>query len=166
MAPGLIWICRFNGGVNFICFRLKIHFFGKFGPKNQNCQFKLKFAGVYSSTFVYSHFSSEIKFLCCLLSSSSWGIPMVDSKSKIWNLGLQIAGKCIFNIPADSRIAFTLLIKIIFSVNNSWGYVHSAMFVNDKISAAAAVFVGILEISGSFKKLTRKTPTTFLYVFL
>ena len=34
---------EFNDGVDFFCFRLKILFWGKFGPKNQNCQFKLKF---------------------------------------------------------------------------------------------------------------------------
>ena len=32
-----------NSMVVFICFRLKIvTFLGKFGPKNRNCQFKLK----------------------------------------------------------------------------------------------------------------------------
>ena len=29
---------------NFFYFRLKIHFLGKFGPKYQNCQLKLKFS--------------------------------------------------------------------------------------------------------------------------
>ena len=29
--------------VHLICFRLEIPFLGKFGPKNQNCQFRLKF---------------------------------------------------------------------------------------------------------------------------
>ena len=33
----------FNGGVNFICFRLDISFLDKLGPKNRNCQFKLRF---------------------------------------------------------------------------------------------------------------------------
>ena len=34
---------KFNGVVYFIIFRLKIAtLFGKFGPKNSNCQFKLK----------------------------------------------------------------------------------------------------------------------------
>ena len=30
------------GSVQFTCFRLEIPFLGKFGPKNQNCQFELK----------------------------------------------------------------------------------------------------------------------------
>ena len=34
---------QFNGGVLFICSRLKIPFLGKFGPENHNCQFKLRF---------------------------------------------------------------------------------------------------------------------------
>ena len=34
---------EFNGGVPFFCFRLETAFLGKFPPKDQNCQFKLKF---------------------------------------------------------------------------------------------------------------------------
>ena len=34
---------EFNGGVHFFCFRSEVHFLTKLGPKNQNCQFKLKF---------------------------------------------------------------------------------------------------------------------------
>ena len=34
---------EFNGGVHFLSLSLKIPFLGKFGRKNQNCQFKLKF---------------------------------------------------------------------------------------------------------------------------
>ena len=37
------WIWAFNGGVHFICFRLDISFLEKLGPKNRNCQFKLRF---------------------------------------------------------------------------------------------------------------------------
>ena len=32
----------FYDGVHFLCFQLEISFLGKFGPKSQNCQFKLK----------------------------------------------------------------------------------------------------------------------------
>ena len=32
-----------NGYVHFIRLRLEILFWGKFSPKNQNCQFQLKF---------------------------------------------------------------------------------------------------------------------------
>ena len=34
---------EFNGDVHFFRFRLEISFLGKFDPKTQNCQFKLKF---------------------------------------------------------------------------------------------------------------------------
>ena len=33
---------KFNGGIHFFYFRIQIHFFGEFGPKNQNCEFKIK----------------------------------------------------------------------------------------------------------------------------
>ena len=34
---------EFNGAVHFFCFRLETPFLGKFDPKHQSCQFKLKF---------------------------------------------------------------------------------------------------------------------------
>ena len=34
---------EFSGGVHFSRFKVEIPFLGKFGPKTQNCQFKLKF---------------------------------------------------------------------------------------------------------------------------
>ena len=34
---------EFNGDVHFLRFLLEIPFLGKLGPKDQNCQFKLKF---------------------------------------------------------------------------------------------------------------------------
>ena len=43
LVPRLIRICKINVMVHLIYFRLKIPFFGKFGPKYQNCQFILKF---------------------------------------------------------------------------------------------------------------------------
>ena len=33
---------EFNGIVHLFCFRLEVPFLGKFGPKNQNCQFVMK----------------------------------------------------------------------------------------------------------------------------
>ena len=41
----------------------------------------------YPSTFVYSHFPPKIQFLHCLLSSLfPWGIPIVDTKGKIFEI--------------------------------------------------------------------------------
>ena len=39
----LIWICRIQWWYSFFCFRLETLFFGKLGPKNLNCKFKLKY---------------------------------------------------------------------------------------------------------------------------
>ena len=33
---------KFNDGIHFFYFRIQMHFLGKFGPKNQNCEFKIK----------------------------------------------------------------------------------------------------------------------------
>ena len=41
--PRLIKYAELNGGVLCICFRLETPFLGKLGPKNENCQFQLKF---------------------------------------------------------------------------------------------------------------------------
>ena len=40
---------QFNGSVQFFCFQPEIPFLDKLGPKNQNCQFKLKF-GTYTNS--------------------------------------------------------------------------------------------------------------------
>ena len=37
MVPRLLRICRIQWSCSLFCFRLEILFFGKFGPKNQNC---------------------------------------------------------------------------------------------------------------------------------
>ena len=48
--------------VHLICFRLEIPFLGKFSPKNQNCQFILKFgtwtnSNMHNSMAVFSFFA-------------------------------------------------------------------------------------------------------------
>ena len=43
MIVGLFEYVEFNLIVHFFDFRLETPFLGKFIPKNQNCQFKLKF---------------------------------------------------------------------------------------------------------------------------
>ena len=43
LVPGLFEYGELNGAVHFFCFRQETPFLGKFGPKIQNCQFKLKF---------------------------------------------------------------------------------------------------------------------------
>ena len=43
MGPKLFEYAEFNDAVRFFCFRPETPFLGKFSPKNQICQFKLKF---------------------------------------------------------------------------------------------------------------------------
>ena len=65
----------------FICFRPDIPFLGKFGPKNQNCQFKLKF-GTYNN-------SNKLKFgtqsnLNMQNSVVTFTFPVFDQKYPFW----------------------------------------------------------------------------------
>ena len=41
--PDLFEYAEFNGDVHLFCLRPQIIFLGKFGPKNQNCQFKQEY---------------------------------------------------------------------------------------------------------------------------
>ena len=50
LVPKQIWICRIQWHCSFFyCFIPEKPFLGKFGPKNQTCQFKLKF-GTYTNS--------------------------------------------------------------------------------------------------------------------
>ena len=51
---------EFNGGVPFFCFRLEIPFLGKFGPKTQNCQFKLKILCL--DLLKHAEFNGDVRF--------------------------------------------------------------------------------------------------------
>ena len=51
---------KLNSDVHFSCFTLEIPLLGKFGPKNQNCQFRLKF-GIYNNSTIQL-FRPEIPF--------------------------------------------------------------------------------------------------------
>ena len=65
---------KFIGGVYFICFRLNIAtFFGKFGPKSRNCQFKVKIG-----TYTNSNMTNSILMFIFL----SWGILFLKLCSK------------------------------------------------------------------------------------
>ena len=43
LLPRLFEYAKFNDGVLCICFRLETPFLGKFGPKKENCKFRLRF---------------------------------------------------------------------------------------------------------------------------
>ena len=71
---------QFNGDADFFCFWPKIHFLGKFGAKNQNCQFKLKFSSYTNSNlqklvvnflFLFSTGNTSFKQTCSKISKLS-----------------------------------------------------------------------------------------------
>ena len=49
LVPSKFWICRIHKLFTFFQFWEDILFLGKFGPKSQNCQFKLKFGTLTNS---------------------------------------------------------------------------------------------------------------------
>ena len=56
LIPNILWVIvdyfeytEFNGDVHFFCFKPETAFLGKFGSKNQNGQFELKF-GAYTNS--------------------------------------------------------------------------------------------------------------------
>ena len=63
LVPKLIGICRIDGDVHFISFRLKITFLGKSVPKNRSCPCKLKFCTKPNSNIQNS---MMIYFFVCL----------------------------------------------------------------------------------------------------
>ena len=77
---------EFNGGVHFFYFRWETPFLGKFGPKNQNCQFQLKFGTKTNSNMQ----SPMVVFTFCVL---DWKHPFwanlvqkLNIVSLSWNL--------------------------------------------------------------------------------
>ena len=92
LLPRLVWMCRTQWfSVLCIYFRLKTPFLGNFGPKNENCQFQLKFhtksnsnmknsmvnSLFFNSTPFYGNLFQKIKIVC-------WS----------WNLELRLIWLC------------------------------------------------------------------------
>ena len=80
---------QINGGVHSFYFRLGILFLGKFGPKCQNCQFKLTFGAYTNSsmkdsmvTFIFSIFGQKDSVLRQICSKKL----KLFVEAKIWNL--------------------------------------------------------------------------------
>ena len=64
----LIEYAKFSGDVRFLRFRLEILFLGKFGPKNQNDQFKVKldtwtYSNMQNSMVMFTFFVFDRKYL-------------------------------------------------------------------------------------------------------
>ena len=99
----------------------------------------------------------SVFFTVCLV-QFPWGNPRVDSKWKVDEIHVtRLPKKCISDTLSDCRsIACTLLMNmIVFSVR-IWEYLHSIRFAYIFLSAAAAMFVGILEFYGEFWKVHKK----------
>ena len=69
LAPRLIKICRIHWWIHLLRFRQEIPFLRKFGPKNESCQFKLKFCTLTKSDlkksmvmFIFSFFNQKYPF--------------------------------------------------------------------------------------------------------
>ena len=112
LASSLIRICRIQWWCSFFSFWLKIPFLGKFGPKNQNYQLKLKFGTWANSNmqnsmmlFIYFVFDWKYHFLANLVQKIkiiSWSWSLVPGL--IWICRIQwccsrflsLSGKTVF----------------------------------------------------------------------
>ena len=67
LVARLIRICRIQWCCSLFCFWVEIPFLGKFGPKNQNCHFKLKIgtytnSNMQNSMILFTFFVLERKY--------------------------------------------------------------------------------------------------------
>ena len=105
LVPRLIRICRTHWCYSLFCFWVEILFLGKFGPKNQNCHFKLKF-GTYTNSnmqnsmvmFSFSVFDRKYPFWANL-------VQKVKIVSWSWNL-----------VPRLNRICWSQFCCSLFSI--------------------------------------------------
>ena len=70
---------EFNGGVHFLCFKRETPFSGKFAPKTQNCQFKVKF-GTYTNS---NMLNTVVVFTFCILDGKHPFGQIWSRKSKL-----------------------------------------------------------------------------------
>ena len=74
-------------GVLCICFRLDTPFLGKFGPKNENCQFQLKFDTQPNSKMSKSIFTIFVFELYSFLWQICFKKPQLRVEAEMWNPG-------------------------------------------------------------------------------
>ena len=100
------WWCSL---FSFFFFQPKIPFLGKINPKNQNCQFKLKFGIDY---FEYAEFSGDVVFFCFPLKILFVG--KVDTKTQNDQFKLK------FNTSTDSNMQNSVQCSLfLFSTGNT-----------------------------------------------
>ena len=100
LVPRLTRICRTQWWFHFFCFRRETHFSGKFGPKNQNCQFN-----TLTANEEYSHsnrenlplpiqmqLSENPKIFCCIFIAfleSTWNFEHFEKKNEPPSLSIK-----------------------------------------------------------------------------
>ena len=88
LVPRLIRLCKTHWCYSLFCFWVEIPFLGKFGPKHQNCHFKLKF-GTYTSSNMQNSMMIFIYLFFFDRKYPFWAnlVQKVNSISWNWNLG-------------------------------------------------------------------------------
>ena len=94
LLPGLPRICRIQWWYSLFCFRLETPFLSKFGPKNQNCQFKPKFGSYINSNMP----NSMVVFTFSVLDWKQhfWAnlVQRIKIVSSSWNLATRLIPIC------------------------------------------------------------------------
>ena len=85
LVPRLIRVCRIQSRVHFLSFRRETPFLRKFGPKNQNCQFKLEFGAQTSSNMQ----NSMALFTFPVLDRKLFGGGKFGPKKQNWQFKLK-----------------------------------------------------------------------------
>ena len=116
---------EFNGTVYLTCCRLRIHFLGKFGPENQNCQFKLNsniqnlmgcslfLVLILNTVFGYSNLISRLIQICriqwwCSLHLFQTGNTLFGPKNE--NCQFQVK----FGTKSDSDMKNSMMMFILY----------------------------------------------------
>ena len=114
LVPRLTEYAEFiNGGIHFFCVRPETLFWGKFSPKNKNCQFQLKFGTKTDS-------SMQNSMALITFSVLEWKhlfranlVQKVKSVSLSWNLVARLIRRC--------RIQWWCSLFLFYSGNTHFG---------------------------------------------
>ena len=90
----------------FFCVRSEMSFLGKFGPKNQNCQFTLKFG-------TKTNFNMQNSMMVFNFAVLNWKYPFGEnlvSKFKIVSLSWHLAPRLINSNMQNSMVLFTVAV--------------------------------------------------------
>ena len=108
---------EFNGGVHFFCFWVEMLFLGKFGPKSQNYQFKLKF-GTYTNSNMKNSMVN-VHFSVFDWAYAFWAnlVEKIKIGSSRWNSRLKLIQVC--------RIQWWCSLFLFLSGNTLFGQIWS-----------------------------------------